>query len=78
LTSWEERIEYLGQPFSEQRDHGQTDGEHEFDRDVQTLVVKALPPYQLASESISLIPSPLQIAMFRTNSPKYRPEYTGT
>ncbi|KAF4200345.1 hypothetical protein CNMCM8927_003480 [Aspergillus lentulus] len=56
LSTWEQRIEHLGEHFRKGATMNEWRGEHEFPAEFAAQVVNALPPYLIGSESRSVIP----------------------
>ncbi|KAJ5689231.1 hypothetical protein N7462_003623 [Penicillium macrosclerotiorum] len=56
LASWEERIEHLAAHFRKGSTMKSWQGDHEFEPAIAAQVKRALPPYYIASESVSMVP----------------------
>ncbi|GFF41267.1 hypothetical protein IFM51744_04747 [Aspergillus udagawae] len=56
LSTWEHRIEHLGEHFRKGATMNEWRGEHEFPAEFAAQVVNALPPYLIGPESQSVIP----------------------
>jgi hypothetical protein len=56
LESWEERVEHLAAHFKKGLTMSNWHGDHDFEPTVAAQVTNAVPPYLLASESISMVP----------------------
>ncbi|KAJ5666038.1 uncharacterized protein N7477_008486 [Penicillium maclennaniae] len=56
LESWEERVEHLAVHFKKGLTMRHWHGDHEFEPSIAAQVINAVPPYLLASESISMVP----------------------
>ncbi|GIC87267.1 C2H2-type zinc finger protein [Aspergillus udagawae] len=56
LSTWEHRIEHLGEHFRKGATMNEWRGEHEFPAEFAAQVVNALPPYLIGPESRSVIP----------------------
>ncbi|KAJ5305126.1 uncharacterized protein N7443_004786 [Penicillium atrosanguineum] len=56
LESWEERVEHLAAHFKKGLTMRHWHGDHDFEPSIAAQVMNAVPPYLLASESISMVP----------------------
>ena len=56
LESWEERVEHLAAHFKKGLTMCHWHGDHDFEPSIAAQVMNAVPPYLLASESISMVP----------------------
>ncbi|RAL10731.1 uncharacterized protein BO97DRAFT_435846 [Aspergillus homomorphus CBS 101889] len=56
LSSWEERIDHLGNHFRSGSTMDDWRGDHDFPSEIAKLVVNSLPPYHIGSDSRVLVP----------------------
>lgn len=56
LTSWDDRIEHLAAHYRKGSTMNDWKGDHEFEPSIAARVTNAVPPYLLASESVSMVP----------------------
>lgn len=56
LKSWDDRIEHLASHYKKGLTMGDWKGDHEFEPSIAARVMNAVPPYILASESVSIVP----------------------